>query len=888
MAILQQVNSKSVIKKFTNQDIPSSIQNPVINRYEATSTASQTVINLNFSIITSGPNSQTDSFLLIIDGKTMRLGAGNDFTFTNINSDLSSSQVTLVTPLAASLNIIAIKLGLKKEVENGMDSRFTQLYEYLGDGFQPFVNSDETVLTPTTTTGTPPAGTFYSTVVNRAALTDLSQNLKAYMGIERIMTQQTIQLQNEIGPNGEPVYSTPNDTFGQVRFVGSGWSSSNVPLGDGAGIGTGTVNDVVEYTFYGTGLNLLHTRAQTSGTSWQVSINGNTETTVTAYTSSVSTVLTARGYAENFVTNIASNLTLGLYTIKIRCNNASTGLILTTGFEILNESSNVKINPGVGYLKGQKIINSAQSVTSYNSGFETGTLGTRGGRVISYLKSDGTIGKAVTPTNASQANLASADHTNEEVARTYYWREFGAGRTDDFSLATGSAGARAFTLDDGVTALVHNAAFVNAAVDGLYVNSTNDFMTLTFVGTGVDIENTRSDGTTLGSFTVFVDGTSIGTLPADTNIRKKTIKLVSGLPYGTHTLKLRSDAGGNTYFFSKFIVYQPKKPSLPSGATEIADYNILANYVASTGNGAGPLSTGVLFKSPSREFLYVGSTWTAVLNSAFLNGIYATTTTNGDYFQYTFFGTGIDIYVGFNATGNTSTVTIDGAAYTGSATITNGGTWTPGTSTITTAGSSGNIFQISGLTLGNHTIKITKSSATDQLIILGCGIQTPIHSHKSNTYADLQNTLTIGSQGISDNRRFSPAKDSISLKKNYAQAVGITSSPTTTSTTAVPVPDLSVTIKTNGGDLDISTYSRLNLSTAIGGSALNLVIYVDGIQVSKNSQHDSLGASINFILYNACRVPVTAGVHKVDVYWQVNSGTATAQQADRNLIVEEV
>jgi hypothetical protein len=34
-------------------------------------------------------------------------------------------------------------------------------------------------------------------------------------------------------------------------------------------------------------------------------------------------------------------------------------------------------------------------------------------------------------------------------------------------------------------------------------------------------------------------------------------------------------------------------------------------------------------------------------------------------------------------------------------------------------------------------------------------------------------------------------------------------------------------------------------------------------------------------------IPVSAGTHKVDLYWKCNAGTAQAHGAERNLVVQE-
>jgi hypothetical protein len=123
MSILQKINNKANIRKLSEADIPFQPKVPVLNRYEAESTASQTVINLNFSV----DQENKEAFQLFIDGKLLREGLTNDYTFTSIGFDNTSSQVTLTFSLPAVLNIIAIKLGAKKESDFGSDNRFTQM-----------------------------------------------------------------------------------------------------------------------------------------------------------------------------------------------------------------------------------------------------------------------------------------------------------------------------------------------------------------------------------------------------------------------------------------------------------------------------------------------------------------------------------------------------------------------------------------------------------------------------------------------------------------------------------------------------------------------------------------------------------------------------------------
>jgi hypothetical protein len=158
---------------------------------------------------------------------------------------------------------------------------------------------------------------------------------------------------------------------------------------------------------------------------------------------------------------------------------------------------------------------------------------------------------------------------------------------------------------------------------------------------------------------------------------------------------------------------------------------------------------------------------------------------------------------------------------------------------------------------------------------------TPIHSIKSNIYADFQNTLPSGSQALSDNRKITPVKESLPAQKAWAQAIGIQTQ-TITSTVYVPMADMSVNVKTNGGALAIVFTGLIQLNTA--GSFTNTTIFVDGVQLSGNfnfmtqaaSGAPNVEVSINTI------VPLSAGFHKIDIYWRVPGGQSVSVISDTN------
>jgi hypothetical protein len=687
-----------------------------------------------------------------------------------------------------------------------------------------------------------------------------------------------------------------------MRFVGT-WSNANGPAGVAAF--TQEVGAFAEITFYGTGLNLVSQNDATARDN-RASVDGGAEGANFAVNGSG--VLNNRNYAMNVILPVVSGLSLGIHTVKIRCAAVSMTVF---GFEILNETQNIRVRPGLQLVKGKRRTLAVEDQESFNSGFETGTLGTRGGRVVIYQKADGSIGKAVTPTDATQLNLASANHASEEVVRVYSPREFGAGRADDFSTLSSSGSNRAFTLDDGTTTLVAaNGRAVTATVEGVGVTSgTTNFLTFTFVGTALDIV-LADDGLNTRNFgSIQIDGaSSIGTIFNTSTASARVTRIVSGLPYGTHTVKFTNGAVGlDSPLIASFIVYQPKTPSIPTGAKAIAAYNVMANFAANSTAGTDTFATGVLRKTSLRELVYVNGTggtsdWSPTLTvGTFVNGSQVATDRTGAYVEYTFFGTGFESR--FAAASNRSaniSVQLQSLSTGGSlqaATVANfptlassvygtGVTFSAGTldqQDAATTGGSG--LRISGLGLGLWKVRFTNNSAGSFISLDAIDIITPIHSPKSNLYLTAQNTLSIGSQGIEDLRKIK-ALEQITNQKAISQAVGIASSPTTTSTVFVPMPDMSVVHSSKTGRVKVS-YSATVGNSAVGGQN-RTQIYVNGAAISSDRSSNSAISTAANVNSDSFTVPVPIGTSKVDLYWRVNTGTGTAVETLRSLVVEDV
>ncbi len=592
---------------------------------------------------------------------------------------------------------------------------------------------------------------------------------------------------------------------------------------------------------------------------------------------------------------VVSGLSLGVHTVKIR--NASASYTDTIyGFEILNESTSLSVPTGSAFVDRKKVVHNALISESYDSGFESGVLGTKGGHVLTYLKSDGNIGKAITPTDISTLYTTNVDHSNEEMIRKYHWREFGCGRADDFSMfpITGSNFA-AFTLDDGTTTLTVATGNANSANgDGIVIGNASGELTFTFVGTGVDVIGLYDYGNagTFDAATYYIDGVSVGTQVFN-GAFEAIYPIASGLPYGTHILKIKNPASfaGQVRIVGGFKVHQPKVPNLPVGAIKLSSYCLLASYIANTSNGDEYLGVGVLRKQIMREFSYQGSNWifsafpSSVTSQA--SGWHLYNPVNGDSAELTFIGTGID----WRMDGSGWGVSISGLPF-GRYTIRD--TQISSTQrTLLLKDGNGSTVNMSlyttsaynGITFVASTGVVTHAASTNHSIQCA-DIIAPIYSYKSNIDASYQNTLSVGSQSICDERALTAIKEDIVDIPNWFEAVGIASGPSSTATSPTIMPDMFGVIKTSGRPIDIYFHGVFRHDTP--ANLVYLFIYVNGVMVADiDIRSYASSGSCRFPASMHKRIELAAGTHLIQAKFSTNSGTFYANATQRLLTVRE-
>jgi len=602
-------------------------------------------------------------------------------------------------------------------------------------------------MTATTATTSPAAaGTFHSEIIGRQPMLDLRKVPSGKFGIERftLRSNSISVVEGESGPSGETVYRINTDPLDRFRLYGPALSQLTTDRGFYISNDFG----FAEVTCYCTGLNILGADADGIRVA-AARTDGGSETANFMPTGSTSTVLNAREYQSNLVFNARNSEALGIHTFRLRGDN----WLRAYGFEILNEATTVAIPAGSIVDNGRKYTTTATTddLTTFANHYQDGistTAKTVGGNQVRYFDTDGTIKKDINYADSAVGTIGGADvdHSNEEVVQRFNWREFGAGRADDFSTLSTSGSDRAFTLDDGTTTLVGDNVLAGTAnnVSTLVIGGIGDFLTLTFVGAGLDIIET---GTTAGANNteVFIDGASIGTYAPAGSV--KTTSIVSGLPFGTHTARIKLNGGTATNpNVSDFIIYAPKKPVLADGQVEIDSTYKMADFVANTTAGSTQVSQGVLRKDATRELVYNG-TWNAVQGGAAFVGYWRLwSSTPGVDFRYSFFGTGwcwrgefggsqsnsvlveVDDGTGFQTLNTTNYPSIVSTTSAGS-----GFNISTGTMDTSPAGGNGSEITVTGMPLGHYVIRFTEQgSGADDLSVDAFDIITPTYSYKNN------------------------------------------------------------------------------------------------------------------------------------------------------------
>lgn len=718
----------------------------------------------------------------------------------------------------------------------------------------------------------------FTQVQNRELMVDLSQDLSVLFGTSRTAIQQIYKSESESGPNGEAVYKVVNDRFNQVRFWGS-WKNFNDTNGVRIENAAAADSSCVEISFYGTGLNIL-VLTDSAGRDLRASIDGGAEGA--NIIPSTSSITNGRSYPANTVVSVASGLSEGLHTVKLRVNASN---VTFYGYEVVNNRADLLIKKGSYFNDGKLLRLISDQNIPYNSSFENqyGTAGAKGGCVSVYLTEDGQIKKDIQWTDVSAKHLTLTDHSNEEVITRHNHYEFGNGRSDDFSTTTSSTADRAFVLGDGTTILVGDNIEQNPPNTGIKT-TPSQFIMITFVGTGIDItRNWRASGISW-QHSFELDGVSIGNLSGTSTANfdtVSTVKIASGLPYGTHTLKITRDT--DHFNIHDFVIYGPKKPTIDSSAVEVASYYLMADFAANTTSTKESIGQGVVRKYASREIVYVNGTggttdWNIQAVNPNYIGAFGDINTNrlNAYFETQAFCEGFEYrWAGDVNRSNNVEVYVDGLLLTTAnfpslvTSVTGTGvSFNPSTGVLNTLTGSliyGCSFSASGIPLGNHKIRLQNKQSGNFLILAALDVVTPIHSPKLNGPYTFQNNIRVGSTNVGDSRKLADGVNNLFQSNLY-------SSVSTSSTTPIPVGELNAAFDSKTGLIEVEVVAHMRCSVA--NFRADVQFRIDGVIVPSTqgaASVSAVGGAINNY-YCKARIPVTKGVHSIMVTFNPTSG----------------
>jgi hypothetical protein len=126
----------------------------------------------------------------------------------------------------------------------------------------------------------------------------------------------------------------------------------------------------------------------------------------------------------------------------------------------------------------------------------------------------------------------------------------------------------------------------------------------------------------------------------------------------------------------------------------------------------------------------------------------------------------------------------------------------------------------------------------------------------------------------------------VALRKAKKEVVGTTADPTTSSGSFVVIPEMTMSLATNGGDVLVHFSSSFKIQAA---DAFDFTIYVDGAEVGGKKHIES--ATLIAAVVGATQILVTGlsiASHTIEARWRQTAGNARAVGAMRSLTAIEV
>ncbi|HBU81209.1 MAG TPA: hypothetical protein DEF35_06160 [Paenibacillus sp.] len=517
--------------------------------------------------------------------------------------------------------------------------------------------------------------------------------------------------ENEIAADAAAVTDVVyiNDDDNHIQYTGS-WSPNT-----GRGFGdykddlhfTETDGDSFEYTFTGTGIDLLTEKDQGLG-EMIVTLDNGTPETVSANTS---------GQREaQQVLYSAAGLDNGSHTLKVVKGSGRYMLLdaLRVTTEIATGGQNSAISPAsADFDKATEQQKDIAVTLSLN------------GNTLTGIENDGVMLSEDDYTVVDdKLNIKKEYLTQLPVGTTDLSVIFSAGDPQTLVVkVSDTTGIRYALINNDDPAIKYNGSWSRSTGRGMgdykddvqYTETNGDSFEYTFRGTGIQLftEVDQSQG----EMDIYVDGQFKETVSAYRNGRlaQQNLYSISGLPDGQHTLKAVKKSG-------RFMLLDMLKVELPNMINPVnASFDKLASAHADIDvtllkqvesfkgitNGSNELIRGTDYTvngervTLSKTYLAAQPVGTLNLSFSFggdyLNDVHSTTA-NGDFFEYTFKGTGISLITPTGPEQGEMDIYVDGQL---KQTV---NAYSPSRQMMQ------EIYSISGLTKGQHTLKAVKKS----------------------------------------------------------------------------------------------------------------------------------------------------------------------------------
>ena len=300
-------------------------------------------------------------------------------------------------------------------------------------------------------------------------------------------------------------------------------------------------------SYRGTGLNLIWSPAILITTDIEHSVDGGAWTTL-SYSNAVMTSL-AKSDTLGVKDSIVSGQTYGEHTVRFRIKSTSNySYAPIIGFDIISDYDSVRVSPGDHFIDGGYLSNSAggdltpTAISTNNHRRDLVVIGKD--NVIELI-----AGTAVDTPKYYLDSGFDTERAKEELKNSYLSSDFYQGNGYAKTLGDGVTNLQAdqlITIDStiGIDVDDNNVPWVNPYAKGFDTNYK-----FTFVGTGCDVQLRLEDigGSVTGvALKIYVDEVLKGTLTEANfaNVEAAggdsylNYSICTGLPYGTHTVRL--------------------------------------------------------------------------------------------------------------------------------------------------------------------------------------------------------------------------------------------------------------------------------------------------------------------------------------------------------------